>query len=113
MVSDGKVREKVFLDVAFVDRLEGVGLRVQSQDGSFLISMGLTSASTAMLAAQRSIFSPGELIHLRTLASNSQLEFSERSPSYDSLHPSSICKYLSAARGRRAAWASKARLASC
>ena len=45
------------------------------------------SASTAMVAAQRSIFSPGELIHLRTLVSNSQLELRDRSPSEDSRHP--------------------------
>lgn len=34
MVSDREVGEEVFLDGAFVDGLEGVGQRVQSQDGS-------------------------------------------------------------------------------
>ena len=34
VVSDGEVGEEVLLDGAFVDGLEGVGQRVQSQDGS-------------------------------------------------------------------------------
>ena len=63
VVSDGEVREEVFLEDSFVDGLKGIALAVLAQDGPFLINMALTSGSTAMVTPHRSILSPGEPIH--------------------------------------------------
>jgi hypothetical protein len=87
MIAYGHVRQKALLEDPLVDGLEGVRLSVLPHDDTFLIDIGRTSGSTAILTPHMSIFSPGELIHFRVFKSSSLLECNASYPSCESLHP--------------------------